>query len=334
MLALLPAVSTASAEAQVVVVDHTSVALFEQIPAEYLNAAANLTMVFADRSVGSNIDDGLTCLGYPSVDEAPTSCKRYTHVVPEFSSPASEVYWSRTGGYNRSNWTYHNFPGGGLPDGAVPLPCSISNPSAWYEKLECFIQYVDANPTAYRVYSYQNSYLEVDSSSDIASSTRGYFVNQASRFDIADFEALQARHPAAIFLHHTSSLARAVGSQVAADFNGQMRAYVRSHGGYLLDVADIESHDPWGRPCYDNRDGVPYTVQGVLRENHPDDGLSLPAVCQHYTPEAEGGHLGSPDVGKIRVAKAFWVLMARIAGWNPDGQVGTPTAPTNLRIIR
>ena len=193
--------------------------------------------------------------------------------------------------------------------------------------------YVDQNPSRYRVYSYQNSYLEVDDRSDIASPTTGYFARQANRFDIGDIEALEARHPTRIIIHHTTSLARGIGTQVSTDFNNQMRNYVRTNDKILIDVADIESHDPWGQPCYDNRDGVPYSV-GNQSENHPNDGLNLPAICQHYTREPEGGHLGNPDVGKIRLAKAFWVLMARIAGWNPDGNTTPlPGAPRNLRVI-
>jgi hypothetical protein len=84
----------------------------------------------------------------------------------------------------------------------------------------------------------------------------------------------------------------------------------------LFDVADILTHDPDGNPCYDNRDGVPYSAPGQS-ENFPDDGLDIPALCQHYTSEADGGHLGSPSAGMIRVTKAFWVLMAQIAGWEP-----------------
>ena len=74
---------------------------------------------------------------------------------------------------------------------------------------------------------------------------------------------------------------------------------------------------------------------GGASENYPDDRLNLPAICQHYTRETDGGHLGNPDVGKIRLAKAFWVLMARIAGWNGSGGGGTPRppAPTNLRVV-
>src|SRR5690606_2543925 len=75
---------------------------------------------------------------------------------------------------------------------------------------------------------------------------------------------------------------------------------------------------------YDHRDGVTYNS-----ENNPDDGINIPAICQHYTSETEGGHLGSVSAGKIRVAKAIWVLMAQLAGWNPGGQSTTPT-PTSV----
>jgi len=319
------------ARAQGVIVDHNSVALFDQIPEEYLQAAANMSMMFVNRSVGGNISDGLTCLGYASDTLAPSSCKRYIHPVSAFSSPQSEVQWSRPGGYNRANWQYFGWPGSGIPP---EIQCG-ADAASWFQKLECFIRYVDQNPTQFRVYSYMNSYLEVADASDIASASTGYFARQADRFDIGDFEAMEARHPTRTFIHHTTSLARGIGTQASTDFNNQMRQYVLANGKYLLDVAAIESHDPWGNPCYDNRDGVPYTV-GNASENYPDDQVNLPAICQHYTRETDGGHLGNPDVGKIRLAKAFWVLMARIAGWNPGSGGPTtplPPAPTNLRIV-
>lgn len=318
-----------TAHAQGVIVDHRSVALFEQIPEPYLTAAADMAMVFVNRSVGANINEGLTCLGYETSDLAPTSCKRYTHIVPAFSSPASEVQWSRAGGYRRTNWQYFGWPG---TDIFPELPCGVDT-GLWYNKLECFIRYVDQNPTRFRVYSYMNSYLEVDTSSDISNPTTGYFARQANRFDIGDFEAMEARYPTRIFVHHTTSLARGIGTQVSTDFNNQMRQYAIANNKYLLDVADIESHDPYGNPCYDNRDGVSYS-NGNASENYANDGVNHPAICQHYTRETDGGHLGTPDVGKIRLAKAFWVLMARIAGWSPSGGSTTlPAAPANLRIV-
>jgi hypothetical protein len=320
----------ADARAQGVIVDHRSLALFDQIPDQYLRAAADMAMVFINRSVGGNINDGLTCLDYDSDAVAPSACKRYIHSVSQFSSPQSEVQWSRPGGYNRANWRFFGWPGSGiLPE----IQCGGADTGAWAGKLDCFIRFVDQNPTQYRVYSYMNSYLEVDSSSDIASASTGYFARQGNRFDIGDFEAMEARHPTRIFIHHTTSLARSIGTQVSTDFNNQLRQYVRDHNKFLLDVADIESHDPWGQPCYDNRDGVPYSTDNAS-ENYPNDGQQLLALCQHYTRETDGGHLGNPDVGKIRLAKAYWVLMAQVAGWRPTGGGTTlPSAPTNLRIV-
>ncbi|HIP70515.1 MAG TPA: hypothetical protein EYH05_03870 [Anaerolineae bacterium] len=55
---------------------------------------------------------------------------------------------------------------------------------------------------------------------------------------------------------------------------------------------------------------------GNNSENYPDDGQDTPAICPHYTTEVDGGHLGTVSAGKIRVAKAYWVLMARLAGWD------------------
>ena len=138
---------TSLAHAQGIIVDHTSLPLFDQIPEEYLVAAANLPMMFVDRSVGMNINDGLTCLQYESDEVAPTSCKRFRHVLPQFSSPQSEVNWLRRGGYKRSNWVYYTWPGSGF---SPQLSCDAGS-AYWYRQLECFIRFVEANPVKYTV---------------------------------------------------------------------------------------------------------------------------------------------------------------------------------------
>jgi len=322
----LKTIRTVAQTAQPIVVDHNSVALFDQIPEEYIQAAQNMKAMFVDRSVGWNISEYLTCLSYASDEAAPSRCRR-NHGTPAYTVSPLELNWSRTGGYVRSNWQYFGWPGTGIPP---EFPCGVSD-NSWQDKINCFISYVDANPTAYDVYGYQNSYLEVDNNSDITSPTGGYFVANATKKDITDIEALQARYPDKKIIHWTTSLARAIGTQEATDFNNQLRAYVHGTNKILFDVADIESHDPAGNPCYDNRDGVAYGG-----ENYPDDGLNIPALCQHYTSEFNGGHLGAPSAGGIRIAKAFWVLMAQLAGWNPDGQplptfpIGSPTQPIHI----
>lgn len=292
----------ASMTGAAIVVDHTSVALFESIPEAYLVAAENLSMFFMDRSVGANISEGLNCLSYPTDEVAPSFCKQYQHVVPEFSVDPSEVNWSRPGGYSRANWDYASWPTPGCDE--------------WYDKIDCFISTLTPIIDQYTVVSFQYSYLEVDAGSTIADQPGGFFWDNPTRNDVFEVEAYAAQYPSKIFIYWTTSLARGIGTTESETFNTQVRQYAAANNKILFDVADILAHDPSGAPCYDNRDGVPYD-NGNQSEDFPDDGLNLAAICQHYTTEVFGGHLGSASAGMIRVAKAFWVLMAQIAGWTP-----------------
>jgi hypothetical protein len=286
-----------------IVVDHHSVALFELIPEEYIQAAEALNMFYADRSVGSNINEGLDCLDYLSDEDAPFGCRRIEHRVPAFNVDPSELDWYRPGGYNRDNWDFLFWPQPGC-DG-------------WSGKAGCFFNAMDSDIDQYDVVSYQFSYLAVMSGSTIEDQPGGFFWDNPDRLDVYDLETYEAQHADKVFIYWTTSLARGIGTEESDTFNEQMRQYATSNGKILFDVADILSHDPSGNLCYDNRDGVPYD-NGNKSENHPDDGVDRMAICQHYTTEVDGGHLGSVSVGKIRVAKAFWVLMARIAGWEPS----------------
>jgi hypothetical protein len=290
--------------ADAIVVDHTSVDDFERIPDEYIEAAQNLRMLFIDASVGDNIHQGLDCLAYASNEAAPAGCKKYEHVVPAFSSSPEEVNWSRAGGYNRDNWSYQFWP----------HECG-----GWYDKVACFERIVSATINQYDVFSPQFSYLDVMATSidgSIADTLGGFFSDNTEANDVYDLEAFIAQHPDKTFIFATTSLARSIGTEVSESFNNQMRDYAIANGHVLFDIADIVSHDLDGSPCYDNRDGVAYDGGPYGAEDYPDDNLSLEAICQRYTVEPNNGHLANPSVGKIRVAKAFWVLMARIAGWD------------------
>jgi hypothetical protein len=311
-----------------IVIDHRAVELFEQIPDEYLEAARNTSMLFSDRSVGDNINSGLDCLaeGEPGSSNdwqrAPSHCRRdyfgkdgstwlfKTYTRQDHASnqvPATILFDPDPEKYNRANWTFEFRQG------------------EWQALIEKFVRdlvpaYIDAK----EVLSFQLSYLNIEAGSDVDDADEGYFADlphegtypTRERWDISDLEELERLYPDKTYLYWTTSLARGIGSQDGTNFNEQMRQYALAHGKVLFDVADIESHDPQGEPCYDNRDGVEYCGQNGC-ENYPDDGLDLPAICQDYTTEIDGGHLGSVSGGKIRIAKALWVLMARLAGWNP-----------------
>lgn len=283
------------------VVDHRSVALFDMIPEEYIERAAGLRMVYIDRSVGNNISEALDCLMSPNEQSAPNHCRRTEHPDPEFSVGIQALAWSHPGGYDRSNWVFQEWPDG----------CSL-----WSQKVDCFLEVAGSAVDQFDVLSYQLSYLAVDGSSDINDPQHGFFSDDPNHADVYDERAFEDKHPEKVFIYWTTSLARSIGTREATEFNQAMRSYAVTNGKPLFDVSDILSHDPQGNPCFDNRDGRRYD-NGNRFENHPDDGLEIPAICPHYTSEIDGGHLGTVSVGKIRVAKAFWVLMAQIAGWSP-----------------
>lgn len=276
--------------AQSLIIDHHAITAFDSIPESYKNDAAALRMLFMDRSVGYNISQYLDCLSHEHVD-APNYCKRYEHQEDIYDVDPIEVHWNDS--WDRSQWRYDAWPEG----------CS--------EDVNCFIDYMQIRIDSFDVFGCQFSYLAVQDGSGIADPQTGFFGNPANQNSAATYQAFADDHPDKRIIWWTTSLARGIGTPESASFNDQMRVYASTHDIILFDVADILSHDPWGNPCYDNRDGIAYKD-----ENHPDDGMSIPAICPYYTTETDGGHLGSISAGGVRVAKAFWVLMARIAGWD------------------
>ena len=290
-------------------VNKNSVALFDSIPENYKLAASDLRMMFMDRSVGANIYDGLTCLSYTHTS-APNHCKRYEHGgIPSYPVDPSEVYWDGT--WDCSNWRYQFWPDG----------CDN-----WNQKVICFIEYVEQRIDSFDVVGFQFSYLEVSGGSTISDPVNGFF-GTGQTGTANHYLQFQNNHPDKKVIWFTSSLARSIGTPESESFNAQLREYANNNNIILFDVADILSHTPGDSPCYDNRDGVAYSF-GNNSENHADDSLDIPAICPEYTTETEGGHLGAISAGKIRVAKAFWVLMARIAGW--DGVITSADENTTI----
>ena len=88
--------------------------------------------------------------------------------------------------------------------------------------------------------------------------------------------------------------------------NELIRRHVRAMGGVLFDFADIESHDPEGREYASGSDACEWCGPWCAR--HPADCRSLPD-CSH-----------SHGFNCVQKGKAYWWLVARMAGWNgqPD----------------
>ena len=254
--------------------------------------------MFSDRSVGQNIYDYLNCLTYPSWRQAPSFCRvdynnswDLSKTYNDYNTAPQRIRFLPGPQYSRSNITFEIRTG------------------TWRDLTQNFItslapQYLPTKD----VLSYGFSYLNVMNGDNIYP----LFFQNATGYDIYDLQAYIDAHPDKIFFLWTTSLARGIGTGVSESFNNAMREYARSHHIPLFDLADIESHTDLGAACYDNRDGIVFRT-----ENYPDDGLNIPAICQDWTTEIDGGHLGSVSGGGIRTSKAFWVLLARLAGWNP-----------------
>lgn len=267
------------------IVGKDEIALFDQIPAQYLEAAKNTTMVFSDRSVGDNINQYLNCLAAPTYGSAPAFCRKdyaadgsvklYTQADYDAGLVPAEIMFTPGAQYDRSNWSFEFRTGD------------------WSQLTNDFLativpQYLGSKD----LLTYQFSYLNVNTGSSIIR----YFEDSPTRGDIYDIERYLAQNPDKKFFYWTTSLARIIGTPESKAFNEAMRQYAIDNDKFLLDVAEIESFTPSGEEC-------------LLNGN--------PVICQDYTTEVNGGHLGSVSAGGIRIAKAMWVMMALQAGWVP-----------------
>jgi hypothetical protein len=262
------------------IIDHTTLPLYDQIPSQYLRAAENITFTFVDRSVGSNIYDGLGCLASPTWGSSLSACRR--HYVD-----ASLTTWKTFTTNDSIIPEVIRFPGGNNRSNIE----FIFQQGTWEDDLRWFVNNYPAY-THRDIFSLQHNYLHVGSGSTIA---QHYFNPSYPGTNIYDVLALEAQYSDKIFVYWTSSLARTIGTPESQSFNSQMRTWARDNNKILIDVAAILSHTPEGNPCVNNQ------------------GYQI--ICREYTTESDGGHLGSVSGGKIRVAKAIWILLAQLAGW-------------------
>ncbi len=117
-------------------------------------------------------------------------------------------------------------------------------------------------------------------------------VDQAFATYTGVLERMKQAYPRVTVIYWTMPLRReAMLQEKRLRFNELMAAYVKTHAVVLFDIADIECHTPDGRLATNPTGNV--------------------ALWDGYT--TDGGHLN--DVGAQRVGRAWWWLMARLAGW-------------------
>ena len=173
-------------------------------------------------------------------------------------------------------------------------------------KLQDLVDAVPANP-GYNVYHQKYCYFEgLDSLGDNCCGVPPTPETTAESFDayVAAMNGLEAANPGAVFVWWTTPYVQNEGHVCANDWNTRMRAYARENGKVLFDIGDIETCSP---------DGVPTLVDGLEAAFPPYCGEETGPSCHPDFPKEGSG----PDGGNVRLAKAWWVMMARLAGWEP-----------------
>ena len=242
-------------DGEFILIDHSSIDKFSLIPDDVIAKAASFRVLFRHASVGENIRYGLECMygNYPA--RRPNSCGSFHNLK-----------------YDSSLWVFQN----------------RGNPG-WIEKVDDFVRETEAQQDQFDVLMFTLGYLDgFDGMSYPVISDPENFQTMY----IDKLVGLETRYPDKKFVWWTMSLAQE-GQQNTTKFDEMLRSYAMENGKILVDMADIESHDLQGNPCFDKN--------------------NIPVICSIYTNEIVSGHLN--ETGRDRMAKAFWYMMARLTGW-------------------
>lgn len=143
-------------------------------------------------------------------------------------------------------------------------------------------------------------------------------VSNATKDDIDTYlklmDALEKEYPDIIFIYMTGHLDGTGERGNLSMRNSQIRDFCRANNKILYDFADIESYDPDGRYFLNlnANDRCDYEKAGENRNWAAEWCNDNPGACSVYS----CAH--SMSLNCDLKAKAFWWLMARLAGWQPS----------------
>lgn len=127
-------------------------------------------------------------------------------------------------------------------------------------------------------------------------------------------DSLEKQYPGIVFIYMTGHL-NGTGEGGNLNLrNNQIREFCRKNNKVLYDFADIESYDPDGRNyvSFNADDRCDYIENGI-KKNWAQDWCDFNmGECSSY----QCAH--SMPLNCDLKARAFWWLMARLAGWRPD----------------
>lgn len=141
---------------------------------------------------------------------------------------------------------------------------------------------------------------------------------------------LESEFPGVIFIYMTGHLDGTGRGGNLNRFNERIRKYCRENEKVLFDFADIESFDPDGKVDYmalnaDDRCRYDSDGDGRRESNwaegwiaaNPGHGIALPQRAAHTHP-----------LNAALKGRAFWWMLACLAGWKPDVREEPPVTET------
>ncbi len=280
-----------AAFSQAIIIDHNCTDL-SQVPAYWLEQAKQLTLHYAHTSHGSQIISGIENL--ESLDSCYSVAVRESSsegLPPEEDPPALRIY------------------DGNPPETYIEPGDYWEGPSAWARTTAVaatgrydFSMWSWCGQVSSASESYINQYLNtMDQFESWYPGMR--FIYMTGHLDIWSYGNLKAR-------------------------NQQIRDYCLASGKVLFDFADIESYDPSGTfydyatdSCDYYSDSSGGTELGNWADEwcaaYPGSDLCSSCSCAH-----------SKALNCNQKARAFWWMMARLAGWN--GQTAGPSPSPSL----
>jgi hypothetical protein len=144
-------------------------------------------------------------------------------------------------------------------------------------------------------------------------------VSKSSESDIEGYleamSSLEKDYPKVKFVYMTGHLDGSGKDGNLNKRNEQIREFCAKNGKTLFDFADIESFAPNGKTNYMElfaKDSCDYrggNWADQWLEANPDSGIALPASAAHSRP-----------LNAALKGRAFWWMLARLAGWSPQAE--------------